>query len=53
MRFNIYTFLFLFLAIVSHLIAIFIFNQGVVAYILAILFLLAAGYSTKFSKSKE
>ncbi|NPC94209.1 hypothetical protein HOO54_18780 [Bacillus sp. WMMC1349] len=53
MLFNIYTFLFLILAIASHLIAIFIFNQGIVAYILAILFLLAAGYSTKFSKTKD
>ncbi|KRT93103.1 hypothetical protein AB447_203990 [Bacillus glycinifermentans] len=53
MRLNIYTIIFIILAIASNLISIFVFNQGILGYILAIVFLLAAGYSTKFTKSKD
>ncbi len=53
MRLNVYTIIFIILAIASNLISIFVFNQGILGYVLAIIFLLAAGYSTKFSKTKD
>ncbi|CAI6257284.1 hypothetical protein NRS6120_07955 [Bacillus subtilis] len=53
MRLNIYTIIFIILAVVSNLISIFVFHQGILAYVLAIIFLLAAGYSTKFTKPKD
>lgn len=53
MRLNVYTIIFIILAIASNLISIFVFNQGILGYILAVIFLLAAGYSTKFTKSQN
>ncbi|MBV5121215.1 hypothetical protein M1D69_16090 [Bacillus sp. PK3-037] len=54
MRLNIYTIIFIILAAAFNLISIFILHQGILAYVLAIIFLLAAGYSTKFpSKPKD
>lgn len=52
-RFNIYTTILLILASASHLISILVFHQGILAYILSIIFLLAAGYSTTFTKPKD
>jgi|GEM_PF-5797059 len=53
MRLNVYTIIFIILAIASNLISIFVFHQGILGYILAIIFLLAAGYSTKSTKSQN
>ncbi|WP_142283988.1 hypothetical protein, partial [Bacillus subtilis] len=53
LRLNIYTIIFIILAIASNLISIFVFHQGILAYVLAIIFLLVAGYSTKFTKPKD
>ncbi|MHA6487901.1 hypothetical protein [Bacillus cabrialesii] len=53
MRFNRYTMILILLAAVSHVISIYVFHQGILAYLLAIIFLLIAGYSTKFTKSKD
>jgi len=53
MRLNVYTIIFIILAIASNLISIFVFNQGILGYILAVIFLLAAGSSTKFTKSQN
>ncbi|MFT4402330.1 hypothetical protein ACMX2I_20505 [Bacillus sp. SW14] len=53
MRFNRYTMILILLAAVSHVISIYVFHQGILAYLLAIIFLLAAGYSTKTKPKDE
>ncbi|CAN2253615.1 hypothetical protein STFR1_50109 [Bacillus vallismortis] len=53
MRFNRYTMILILLAAASHVISIYVFHQGILAYLLAIVFLLAAGYSTKSTKPKD
>ncbi|MED2964894.1 hypothetical protein P4273_13410 [Bacillus swezeyi] len=47
MCFNLYTVLFIILAVFSNLIIMYVFHQGVLAYIAAVVFLLLAAYSTK------
>lgn len=49
LRFNIYTYIFMFIAVVSNLVFIYVFEQGILAVVLAIIFLILAGYSTTFN----
>ncbi|WP_202923611.1 MULTISPECIES: hypothetical protein [Bacillus] len=53
MRLNMYTIILIILAAAFHLVFIFMFHQGILAYGFAIIFLLAAGYSTTFTTPKN
>jgi len=47
LRLNLYAVVFIMLAVLSNVVLLFIFDQGVLAYISAVIFLLAAACCTK------
>lgn len=53
MRLNLFTFIFLILAIGSSLISIYVFDQGLIGIVLAVLLLVIAAYTTKFNQPEE
>jgi hypothetical protein len=47
LRLNLYAVVFIMLAVLSNVVFLCVFNQGVLAYTSAVIFLLAAAYCTK------